>query len=89
MTEDFEHVVIVSPHDVDACHTARLRGGVCGTTWEVNCSCGFGQGTDDEEHAGAIGREHARDPDVSPVDVPYPRPRDTRRVIRIPSTGDI
>lgn len=58
------HETRVIPHDRVNCHTARhAEDGDCGTRFMVHCSCGFGQGASSREHADAIAKGHAADPD--------------------------
>ena len=58
-----EHATWVKRHDVAACNTAKHQpGGICGTRYELHCSCGFGQGAGCHEEAVAIGRGHERSP---------------------------
>lgn len=63
-----EHFTKVIRHDVANCNTARhAPGGVCGTRFEMHCSCGFGQGAGCREHADAIARGHRKDPEAQVV----------------------
>lgn len=87
MSDYFEHVVWVGPHDKSTCHTAKLRGGECGTDFQADCSCGFGQGTSTRDEAEYVGEMHVHDPDVSPIEIPRDLPKGPR-VIRIPPTGE-
>jgi hypothetical protein len=58
-----QHSTWVKRHDVPNCNTAKHQpGGICGTRYEMHCTCGFGQGAYCHEQADAIARGHCADP---------------------------
>jgi hypothetical protein len=58
-----DHQTTIVPHAMDSCNTARHAADHdCGTRFEVNCSCGFGQGAGCREQADAIARGHRARP---------------------------
>ena len=58
-----QHVTKIVRHDVGSCNTARhAANGTCGTTYELRCSCGFGQGAICHEQAEIIERGHHAEP---------------------------
>jgi hypothetical protein len=63
-----QHTTKIVRHDVQSCNTSRhAPSGVCGTVYELRCSCGFGQGARCHEHAEAIERGHHEKPGAEVV----------------------
>ena len=63
-----EHRTKIVRHDVQRCNTARhATDGTCGTTYELRCSCGFGQGAICHEQAEVIESGHHADPSAAVI----------------------